>query len=168
MARRWFTPRALLFHLCVLVLVPGCLFACWWQATRAASGNLLSWAYAVEWPVFAVIAVVGWWQLIHEDPAEVAARRRGTRTVPAGSPAVEAAEAVLREASRPASTAAPERTTSPASPTQSVWPAPSERALDSARAVASAAAYAEYLGGITNGRRPRGGGRRPSVGRGER
>ena len=39
------------------------------------SGNTLSYAYSVEWPIFAVIAVIGWWQLIHEDPAEVVARK---------------------------------------------------------------------------------------------
>jgi hypothetical protein len=100
--QRWLSKRALLFHLCLLVLVPGCLIACWWQATRAASGNLLSWAYAVEWPIFAVIAAGGWWQLIHEDPAEVERRRHpDPQTIPEDPPAVldDAVEPVLASAS---------------------------------------------------------------------
>lgn len=98
MARRrirdqWFSRRALLWHLLLLVIVPGCLYAGWWQGTRAVGGNTLSWAYTVEWPVFAVVAVIGWWQLIWEDPAAVEARR---------------AERIRRATPRPAVTATPQ------------------------------------------------------------
>jgi hypothetical protein len=48
----------------------------WWQATRALAGNGLSWVYSVEWPVFALLAVAGWWYLIHEDPEAYRARTR--------------------------------------------------------------------------------------------
>lgn len=72
---RWFRRRALLYHLILAVLFPGCLVAAWWQIERAAEGNTLSYLYSVEWPIFAVLAVVGWWQLIHEDPAAVDARK---------------------------------------------------------------------------------------------
>lgn len=76
MRRRWLSPRALLLHLAVLVVAPGCAFAGWWQATRALAGNTLSWVYSVEWPIFALIAIAGWWQLIHEDPEHYEARKR--------------------------------------------------------------------------------------------
>jgi len=66
--KRWFSPRALLLHLAVLIVAPGCALAGWWQATRALAGNGLSWVYSVEWPIFALIAIAGWWQLIHEGP----------------------------------------------------------------------------------------------------
>lgn len=66
MRRRWTSPRALLAHLGVLVAVGVCAAAARWQIHRAASGNLLSYAYAVEWPLFAIAAVVMWWQLIHD------------------------------------------------------------------------------------------------------
>lgn len=66
--QRWFSRRALLLHLAVVIVAPACLLAGWWQATRALAGNGLSWFYSVEWPVFAVLAVAGWWHLIHEDP----------------------------------------------------------------------------------------------------
>ena len=65
---RWLTRRALLLHLEVAVVAPGCVIAGWWQATRALAGNGLSWVYSVEWPLFALLAIWGWWHLIHEDP----------------------------------------------------------------------------------------------------
>lgn len=72
---KWFSKRALLWHLLLVVIVPGCLLAGWWQVHRAMQGNTLSYAYSAEWPVFAVVAMIGWWQLIQEDPSEVEARR---------------------------------------------------------------------------------------------
>jgi hypothetical protein len=79
--KRWLSPRALLLHLAVVVIAPGCGVAGWWQATRALAGNGLSWAYSVEWPIFGLIAVAGWWQLVHEDPEDYAARKRGAPEV---------------------------------------------------------------------------------------
>ena len=32
----------------------------WWQAGRAADGNLLSWAYTFEWPLFAIFVIALW------------------------------------------------------------------------------------------------------------
>jgi integral membrane protein len=73
--RRWLSRHALLLHCEVLVVAPGCAVAGWWQATRALAGNGLSWAYSVEWPIFALLAVAGWWRLIHEDPEAYRARK---------------------------------------------------------------------------------------------
>lgn len=58
----------MLLHLALIAVVSLCLAAGWWQVGRARSGNLLSYGYAVEWPVFAVIAGVMWWQMVHEAP----------------------------------------------------------------------------------------------------
>jgi hypothetical protein len=58
--------RNLYTHLTAAVVVPGCLVLCWWQVTRALSGNTLSWAYVFEWPIFAGYGVFMWWKLIHE------------------------------------------------------------------------------------------------------
>jgi hypothetical protein len=52
----------------VAVVVPGCGVLCWWQVTRALSGNTLSWAYVFEWPIFGGYAVFMWWKLIHDPP----------------------------------------------------------------------------------------------------
>lgn len=88
MRERWLSKRAVLFHLMLAVFVPGCWIAMWWQVHVALSGNVLAWAYSVEWPVFSVLAVAGWWQLIHEDPAEVEARRVERRRRASNEPAV--------------------------------------------------------------------------------
>jgi hypothetical protein len=71
----WFGRRALLLHLLLILVAPGCALAGWWQATRALAGNGLSWVYSVEWPIFALLAIWGWWHLIHEDPEAYAARK---------------------------------------------------------------------------------------------
>ena len=73
--KRWLSRRALLLHLVVAIIASGCAVAGWWQATRALAGNGLSWAYSVEWPVFGLLAIGGWWHLIHEDPKAYRARR---------------------------------------------------------------------------------------------
>lgn len=59
-------------HLTILIVLPGFLALADWQLHRALGGNSLSWAYAVEWPLFAVYAIVLWWRLVQEE--------RGVRT----------------------------------------------------------------------------------------
>ncbi len=98
---RWFRRRALLYHLLLLVIDPLCGWAAWWQINRASDGNTLSYLYAFEWPVFAVLAVVGWWQLIHEAPADVDARkieraRRAATKGPFVPPAADAPSGFAR------------------------------------------------------------------------
>jgi integral membrane protein len=87
--KRWLSRRALLLHLEVAVVAPGCAVAGWWQATRALAGNGLSWVYSVEWPLFSLLAIWGWWHLIHEDPE--AYRRRRLRASESGRPEVSSA-----------------------------------------------------------------------------
>lgn len=83
----WWTRRAWIMHVALLVWVPGCVVACRWQISVAESGNSLGWAYAVMWPCFAVFGSVVWWQFIHDDPATVGARglRRLRRGADSGS-----------------------------------------------------------------------------------
>jgi hypothetical protein len=64
---RWLSGRAVSLHLAVLVLVPGCALAAWWQINRAAGGNQLSYLYSVMWPAFGILSVYFWWMLIHTD-----------------------------------------------------------------------------------------------------
>jgi len=89
--------RHLLTHLTAAVVVPGCAVLCWWQVTRALSGNTLSWAYVFEWPIFAGYAVFMWWKLIHEPPAGAtdpgAVPHQGTDG--AGSPPADDESAVV-------------------------------------------------------------------------
>ncbi len=101
MLQRWLSVRAVLFHLLLATIVPACMIAGWWQMHRALGGNTLSWAYTFEWPIFAVIAFVGWWQMIHEDPADLEARReeRRRRAKEVGPPTVDPLPVALRQAS---------------------------------------------------------------------
>jgi hypothetical protein len=66
----------------LVTVVPGCFLAGWWQVNRALSGNLLSYFYSVEWPIFALLGVLAWWQLIHDEPVpgDYARTKRDKRT----------------------------------------------------------------------------------------
>jgi hypothetical protein len=64
---RWLSKRAVWLHLAVLVFVPGCVLAAWWQINRAEGGNQLSYLYSVMWPVFGILGLYFWWMLIHTD-----------------------------------------------------------------------------------------------------
>jgi hypothetical protein len=64
--RRWRSRRAWRLHATLLVVVPGCLAAGWFELTRALAGNELSWVYVFEWPFFAAFAAHLWWRLLRE------------------------------------------------------------------------------------------------------
>ena len=57
---RFLSPRWLVRHVVAMILVAACLGLGWWQVRRAAAGNQLSYAYAVEWPLFAAFVVAMW------------------------------------------------------------------------------------------------------------
>jgi hypothetical protein len=76
--RRLFTPRWVLVHVAVLVLVVAFLRLGWWQVQRAAAGNVLSYGYAVQWPVFAGFLIFVWIK-------EMRGARRATTPAPAPS-----------------------------------------------------------------------------------
>ncbi len=60
-----------MLHVALVAWLAGCTAAAWWQIARAGDGNSLSYMYAVEWPVFGVLGVAGWWALLHaEDISE--------------------------------------------------------------------------------------------------
>ena len=83
---RWLSGRAVSLHVAVLVMVPGCAIAAWWQVGRAQDGNPLSYLYSVMWPVFAILSLYFWWMLIHTDYDDVGLkgmRRREAQHVPA-------------------------------------------------------------------------------------
>jgi hypothetical protein len=90
---KWFSKRALIFHLAIIVWFPGCLVAAWWQITVALAGDSLGWLYSVEWPVFAIFGAVFWWNLIHDDPEQtghkglILAKKRLVESNSSSSPA---------------------------------------------------------------------------------
>ena len=84
---RWLSKRALRLHLALLIAVPGCTAAGWFELTRALSGNELSWVYVFEWPFFGGFACYLWWRLVHDDdePGRIgkAAAARGAAVIDA-------------------------------------------------------------------------------------
>lgn len=66
MKRLW-TPAWIARHVAMVVLVAGFLGLGWWQLSRAAGGNAISWGYAVEWPVFAGFVVFVWWREVRHE-----------------------------------------------------------------------------------------------------
>ncbi len=68
MARsRLFTWRILRLHLALIFCVAAFGLLANWQFRRALGGNTLSWAYAVEWPLFIVYAFVLWRRLVLDE-----------------------------------------------------------------------------------------------------
>ena len=49
--------RAISLHVALLVVVPGCAVAAWWQINRAQDGNQLSYLYSVMWPAFGILGL---------------------------------------------------------------------------------------------------------------
>jgi hypothetical protein len=64
-----------MLHAAFIVIASGCLIAGWWQVHRAMQGNTLSYLYSIEWPAFAVVAGIGWWQMFHDTPEDIAQRK---------------------------------------------------------------------------------------------
>jgi hypothetical protein len=58
--RKLLTPQWLLGHALVWAGVAAFLALGWWQAGRALEGNMLSWAYTFEWPLFAIFLIYMW------------------------------------------------------------------------------------------------------------
>ncbi|GHJ06090.1 hypothetical protein TPA0907_04570 [Micromonospora humidisoli] len=83
MKRLW-TPAWIARHVALVVLVTGFLALGWWQISRAASGNTLSWAYAVEWPIFAGFVVFVWWREVRHALRAPAATPSPDGVTPAG------------------------------------------------------------------------------------
>jgi hypothetical protein len=89
---RWLSGRALWLHLSVLVFVPGCAVAAWWQVNRAADGNQLSYLYSVLWPAFGLLGLYFWWMLIHTDYDSAGLKGMQRQQAAAASADVEATE----------------------------------------------------------------------------
>lgn len=91
MRRYLLTPRWLMLHVLVIVLVATFLGLGWWQWRRGEAGNARSFAYAIEWPLFAVFTVFMWARLIRDDARSRAAG--GQRTVAGGATTVPSTSA---------------------------------------------------------------------------
>jgi hypothetical protein len=90
---RWLSGRAVWLHVAVLVFVPGCALAAWWQINRAADGNQLSYLYSVLWPAFGLLGLYFWWMLIHTDYDSAGLKGMQRQQAEAASTDVEATAA---------------------------------------------------------------------------
>lgn len=61
------SSHSLRIHLGLFIAEAICLSAFVIEISRALSGNLLSWAYVVEWPILGAYAVYMWRKLLNED-----------------------------------------------------------------------------------------------------
>ncbi|MGW0504179.1 hypothetical protein [Micromonospora sp. NPDC003241] len=85
MKRLW-TPAWIARHVALVVLVTTFLGLGWWQVSRAAAGNAISWGYAVEWPIFAGFVVFVWWREVRHTLREDQTAEAGdTTTAPDAS-----------------------------------------------------------------------------------
>jgi hypothetical protein len=87
---QWVKLRSLGFHLLFVIVAGGCGVAANWQVHRALQGNTLSYLYAIEWPAIAVVVGIGWWQLVHDTPEDIARRSEYHRRMRAASAEVVA------------------------------------------------------------------------------
>jgi DNA-binding transcriptional regulator of glucitol operon len=64
---KYFSRRAIGLHFAMIIWIALCGVAAWWQVGRAVQGNGLSYMYAIEWPAFAVLGVLGWYALLNME-----------------------------------------------------------------------------------------------------
>ncbi|MEU4419390.1 hypothetical protein AB0F81_02110 [Actinoplanes sp. NPDC024001] len=108
--RGLWTPAWIARHFIALVLTAGCLGLGWWQFSRAADGNAVSWGYMFQWPVFGGFVVFIWFREV--QVARRRARGESTTTV------AEEAPAAPRPAGAPVTLGRPVRVTAPAAAAQ--------------------------------------------------
>ena len=65
--RALWSPGWIARHVLTVVIVAGFLWLGWWQLGRAAGGNTLSWAYTIQWPVFAGFVVFVWYREVRHS-----------------------------------------------------------------------------------------------------
>lgn len=85
-----FQPRWVLGHLLVLAAALSCLLLADWQWTRAYQTEALqNWGYALQWPLFSVFFLIGWWRMLRLEARRLEDERRGASTS-ATEPALDA------------------------------------------------------------------------------
>lgn len=67
----WWSPAARRLHLALVIGLPGCIAAGWFELTRALAGREIAWVYAGEWPLYGIIGTYLWWKLLHSETAKI-------------------------------------------------------------------------------------------------
>jgi DNA-binding transcriptional regulator of glucitol operon len=69
---KWLSPRSLVLHVCLVAWLAMCAGAAWWQVGRAVQGNSLSFMYSIEWPLFGILGVLGWYAMLNMETVSAA------------------------------------------------------------------------------------------------
>ncbi len=64
---KYFSRRAIGIHVALVGWIAMCALAAWWQVGRAIQGNSLSFLYSIEWPLFAILGLLGWYALLNME-----------------------------------------------------------------------------------------------------
>ena len=67
MKSKYLSRRAIVLHLALALWLGMSATAAWWQVGRAVQGNSLSFLYSIEWPVFGVLGVLGWYAMLNVE-----------------------------------------------------------------------------------------------------
>lgn len=67
MKSKWLSPRSIALHISLVLWLAMCAVAAWWQVGRAVQGNSLSFMYSIEWPVFGILGVLGWYAMLNME-----------------------------------------------------------------------------------------------------
>lgn len=85
--RRFFTLGWLGLHAVAIVLVTTFLGFGWWQLQRAEDGNMRSWGYTFEWPLFAVFVIVMWIKMMYDEVHDDGSGATGGQSAGSAGPA---------------------------------------------------------------------------------
>jgi hypothetical protein len=83
-------------YLPLVLGVPGCLAAGWFELTRALAGREVAWVYVFEWPLYALVGAYMWWRIWRPSTRRdgpSSRKRSPDRSHPVDRPAVQVAEA---------------------------------------------------------------------------
>jgi hypothetical protein len=64
---RYFSRRAVGLHLALVAWLAIVVICSYWQVGRALQGNSLSFMYSIEWPVFGILGILGWYALLNVE-----------------------------------------------------------------------------------------------------
>lgn len=84
----------------LVVGVPGCLAAGWFELDRALAGRGIAWVYAFEWPMYAVVGTYVWWRVWHPADPDAAPHRSADDLPVAADPELMAWQGYLARLQR--------------------------------------------------------------------
>jgi hypothetical protein len=94
----WWSPEARRLHLALVIGLPGCFAAGWFELSRALAGREIAWVYAGEWPLYGILGTYMWWKLLHSDTAKIPSlRSKRSKPGAAESEGAPASEEVVVE-----------------------------------------------------------------------